>query len=216
MRKLGAIWLFFLVFLCGPVLWAQDRDFILPPEKEREEIFDKPVIIKTVVSREIEENKTKWVEMYMDLHTSTSVSFTRLRSTLLEFEKYPLFFKRNVSTEFHRGENLLDMVAGLELMGFSFYTWYRVLVSQAVNEPGRMVLNFTHVDDDGRVRNVKSRWYLERYYLDTGEERCYVRYFASSAVIQKYPLQRTIMSMFINSESRDLLSQFLTAASGKP
>ena len=212
MRGLNAVWFFFFFFLPGPVLPAQERDFILPSEKERDEIFGKLVIIKTVVSQEIEENKTKWVEMYMDLHTGTSVSFTRLRSTLLEFEKYPLFFKRNVSTEFHREENLLDMVAGLEVMGLSFYTWYRVLVSEAVNEPGRLILDFSHMDDDGTVRNVRSRWYLERYYLDTGEERCYVRYFASSAVIQKYPLQRTIMSMFINSESRDLLSQFLAAA----
>jgi hypothetical protein len=105
------------------------------------------------------------------------------------------------------------MAVGAEFLGLSFLTNYRVLVTEALNTPEEFILEFSHVSDDGSVKDVSGRWYLKKLPpMESAGQRYYVRYHAYSKVARKYPLQRMIMSMFINSESRDLMRQFVEAA----
>jgi hypothetical protein len=202
-----------LFLLCLPRLFAQEPGIELPDREVLAKIFNKPGIIKTEVSQEKGDDKIRWIEMYTDVHIVTDIPMDNLRRVVLNFDNYPRIFKRNLSTTAIREADALslDMTVGIELMGISFLTNYRVLVTELSNTPDKFALDFSHLADDGNVKDVYGRWYVERI-PGGGKEQFYVRYYASSRVIRKYPLQRMIMSMFINSESRDLMEQFLKAA----
>jgi hypothetical protein len=205
-----------LFLLALPRLFAQEPDIELPDQRILSKIFNKPGIIKTYVSQERGNDRIRWVEMYTDVHLVTDIPMDKLRRAILNFDNYPRIFRRNQSITVIREDAAvyLDMAVGAEFLGISFLTNYRVLVTELFNTPEEFVLDFSHVADDGSVKDVYGRWYVEKI-PGGGEERFYVRYYASSKVIRKYPLLRMIMSMFINSESRDLMEQFIKAA-GEP
>jgi hypothetical protein len=194
-------------------LFAGEAGIDLPGQEILKKIFNKPGIIKTEVSQEKGDDNLRWIEMYTDVHIVTDIPMDKLQSAILNFDNYPRIFKRNQSITVIRENDTvyLDMTVGAELMGISFFTHYRLLVTELFNTPDEFVLDFSHVADDGSVKDVYGRWYVERI-PGGGKERFYVRYYASSKVIRKYPFLRMIMGMFINSESRDLMEQFLIAA----
>lgn len=204
-----------LFLLCFSRLFAQEIE--LPDGKVLAELFNKPGIIKTEVSQERGDDNLRWVEMYTDMHITTAIPMEKLRRAILDFNNYPRIFRRNqsVTVIWEDDSVYLDMTVGATLLGISFLTDYRVLVTELFNAPEEFVLGFTHVSDDGNVKDVYGRWYLKKIPPGAdGEQRFYVRYFASSKVVRKYPFLRMIMAMFINSESRDLMNQFLKAAEG--
>ncbi|AEF84846.1 hypothetical protein TREPR_1000 [Treponema primitia ZAS-2] len=204
------------LFLLGlSRLFAQEADIELPDQEVLEKIYNKPGIIKTEVSQEKGDDNLRWVEMYTDIHITTDIPMDKLRRTILEFNNYPRIFRRNqgVTVIWEDDSVYLDMTVGATLLGISFLTKYRVSVTELFNSPEEFVLDFSHVSDDGNVKDVYGRWYLKKIPLSAeGEQRFYVRYYASSKVIRKYPFLRMIMAMFINSESRDLMNQFLKTA----
>jgi hypothetical protein len=81
-----------------------------------------------------------------------------------------------------------------------------------VDEPDRLIIDYSHAWGDGRVKDVRGAWYFETL---PGTGRCYVRYFAASRMMQRFPLQRFIMSMLIDGETKDALTQFLNAAGNR-
>jgi hypothetical protein len=202
-----------LFLLCLPRLFAQGVGIELPGQEVLAKIFNKPGLIKTEVSQERGDDKIRWIEMSMDVHIVTDIPMDNLQKAIMNFDNYPRIFKRNRSTTTIRKAEMvsLDMTVGVELMGISFLTKYRVLVTELSNTPDELILDFSHLADDGNIKDVYGRWYVERI-PGGGKEQFYVRYYASSRVIRKYPFQRMLMSMFINSESRDLMEQFLIAA----
>jgi hypothetical protein len=155
--------------------------------------------------------------MYTDIHITTDIPMDKLRRAILDFDAYPRMFKRNQSITVIRDNAAvyLGMTVGAELMGFSFLTTYRVAVTELLNTPEEFVIDFSFVSGDGSMKEFYGRWYFETVRRN-GEEFSYVRCYTSSVVIRKYPLQRLIMSLFINSESRDLMGQFLKAAGESP
>jgi hypothetical protein len=202
-----------LFLLCLPRLCAQEIE--LPGGEVLAGIFNKPGIIKTEVSQEKGDDNLRWIEMYTDIHITTDIPMEKLRGAILDFNNYPRIFRRNQSTTvvWEDDSVYLDMAVGATLLGISFLTDYRVLVTELLNTPEEFTLGFTHVSDDGNIKDVSGRWYLKKIPPGAdGEQRFYVRYFASSKVVRKYPFLRMIMAMFINSESRDLMNQFLKAA----
>jgi hypothetical protein len=204
-----------LLFLGLSRLFAQDADIELPGPELIKKLFNRPGIVKTELSQEKEEEHIRWVEMYTDVHVATDIPMDRLRRTILDFDNYPRIFRRNQDTAAIRKDDkvYLDMIVGVELFGISFLTTYRVLVRELRNTSEEFVLDFSHVSDDGNVKNVLGRWYLKKIPSSPGgDEQYYVRYYASSKVACKYPFQRMIMAMFIDGESRDLMKQFLKAA----
>jgi hypothetical protein len=196
-------------------LSAQELDLEIPGQEILEAINGKPGIIKAVVSREMGDDRIRWIEMYTDVHIVTAIPMDKLKRTILNFNLYPRIFRRNQKTVAVRehGAIYLDMAVGAEFLGIKFLVNYRVLVSELRNTPEEFALGFSHVSDDGGAKDISGRWHVKKLPQAEGAEpQFYVRYYAYSKVIHKYPLQRMIMAMFIHSESRDLMTQFVKAA----
>jgi ribosome-associated toxin RatA of RatAB toxin-antitoxin module len=200
--------LFFLfVFARG----LSGEEYQLPPQDTWKKLYGRAEIIKTEVSREIDADKNRWIDAYADLHTCTDIPLSSLRETILDYESYPQIFKRNKGMEVIRENGLVyhDMVAGIEVFGVAYTVRFRQLVTVLVDEPNRLLIDYSYAWGDGRVKDVRGAWYFETL---PGTEQCYVRYFATSRIMQRFPLQRFIMSMLIDGETRDALAQFLAAA----
>lgn len=203
-----------VLLFCLPRLFAQDP-IELPSQEVLHKIFNKPGIVKTAVSQERGEDKIRWIEAYTDIHIATDIPLDKLKRAILDFDNYPRMFKRNLNIAVIRedGKVYNDMTMGAELMGISFITNYRVVVTELLNTPEEFVIDYRLVSGDGAIKEFYGRWYLEKIPRSGGgENQYYVRYYASSVVIRKYPLQRFIMSLFINGESKDLMSQFVKTA----
>ncbi|MDR1047653.1 MAG: SRPBCC family protein, partial [Treponema sp.] len=184
--------LLFLFML--PTAEMNGEEFSLPPKDTWEKLFNRAVIIKAEVSREIEADGSKWIDAYADLHTCTDIPMSSLRETILDYEAYPRIFKRNKGMKVIREEGRVyhDMTAGLEVLGVSYAVRFRQEVTVVVDEPGRLILDFSYVTGDGNVKNVRGAWYFESL---PGTDRVYVRYYGASRVMQRIPLQRFFMSI---------------------
>jgi hypothetical protein len=201
--------LLFFLFAFGTSV--NGEEYRLPPRNTWKNLYNKAEIIKTEVSREIEADKSRWIDAYADLHTCTDIPLSRLRETILDYESYPRIFKRNKGMQVIRENGLVyhDMVAGIEVFGIAYTVRFRQLVTVLVDEPNRLIIDYRYAWSDGRVKDVRGAWYFETL---PGTEWCYVRYFAASRMMQRFPLQRFIMSMLIDGETKDALTQFLSAA----
>jgi hypothetical protein len=189
----------------------QAEDYGLPPQDVWKRLYGRAEIIKTEVSREIEADGSRWIDAYADLHTCTDIPLSRLRETILDYESYPRIFKRNKGMDVVRENGLVyhDMTAGIEVFRVLYTLRFRQLVTVLVDEPDRLLIDYSYVRGDGRVKDVRGAWYFENL---PGTDRCYVRYIAASRIMQRFALQRFIMSMLIDGETRDALNQFLGAA----
>jgi hypothetical protein len=194
-----------------PASQSPGEDFGLPPQEAWKRLYKKTEIIRAEVSRELEVDKSRWIDAYADLHTCTDIPFSTLRETILDYETYPRIFKRNRGMEVVRegGAVYHDMTAGIEVFGVSYAVRFRQLVTVPVDEPDRLLVDYAYVWGDGRVKDVRGAWYFQTL---PGTDRCYVRYIAASRMAQRFALQRFIMSMLIDGETRDALNQFLAAA----
>jgi hypothetical protein len=200
-----------LLFLLSPRLQADTEEYRLPPENTWKRLYNRTEIIKTAVSREIDEGGIRWIDAYADLHTFTDIPLSSLRETILDYESYPRIFKRNKGMEVIRENGMVyhDMTAGIEVFRVSYLLQFRQAVTVLVDEQDRLIIDYSYVWGDGRVKDVRGAWYFER---PPGTDHCYVRYFAASRIMQRFTLQRFIMSMLIDGETKDALSQFLAAA----
>jgi hypothetical protein len=200
-----------LFFLFVPRVKADPGEYALPPRDAWEKLYNRAEIIRTEVSREIEVDKSRWIDSYADLHTCTDVPLASMRATILDYESYPRIFKRNKDMRVIREEGVTyhDMTAGLEVFGTSYAVSFRQRVTVLVDEPDRLLIDYSYDRGDGRVKDVRGAWYFERL---PGTDRCYVRYFAASRMVQRFGLQRFIMSMLIDAETKGALNQFLAAA----
>ncbi|MDR3172911.1 MAG: SRPBCC family protein, partial [Treponema sp.] len=198
-----------LFFFLVPRLPAEE--YRLPPQDTWRKLYNKAEIIKTEVSREKEDDGSRWIDAYADLHTCTDIPLSSLRETILDYESYPRIFKRNKGMEVVRENGLVyhDMTAGIEVLRTTYTLQFRQLVTVLADEPDRLLIDYSFVWGDGRVKDVWGVWYFENL---PGTDRCYVRYIAASRIMQRFALQRFIMSMLINGETKDALNQFLDAA----
>jgi hypothetical protein len=203
-----------LFFLFVPRIEADPGEYRLPPRNMWEKLFNRAEIIRTDVSREIEAGKSRWIDAYADLHTCTDIPFADLRETILDYESYPAIFKRTKRMRVIREDGAVyhEAEAGLEVFGASYTVGFRQRVTVLVDEPGRLLVDYSFAWGDGRVKDVRGAWYFENL---PGTDWCYVRYIAASRIMQRFALQRFIMSMLIDGETKDALNQFLDAARKK-
>jgi ribosome-associated toxin RatA of RatAB toxin-antitoxin module len=175
--------------------------------------MNKPGVVGTYVSAEEDEGHTKWIAMFADIHVCADIPQETLRQVVTNYEQYPQIFKRLRSIQV-RQENegaYQDWHVGVGFKNFSFDTNYTLLAVEKKNTPEYYLLDFSHVADDGSIKDAWGQWYFETIWLQ-GREWTYIRYTTSSRVIRKFPLQRTVMGWIINKEYTDLMSQFLNAA----
>lgn len=206
---------FLLILLCISLIpRLQAEEYGLPPQDTWKKLYGRAEIIKTEVSREIEADGSRWIDAYADLHSCTDIPLSSLRETILDYESYPRIFKRNKGMDVIRKNGLVyhDMTAGIEVFRVSYVLRFRQLVTVVIDEPDRLLIDYSYVRGDGRVKDVRGAWYFENL---PGTDRCYVRYIAASRIMQRFALQRFIMSMLIDGETRDALNQFLSAAENR-
>jgi hypothetical protein len=151
--------------------------------------------------------------MLADIHVCVDIPQETLRGIVTDYEHYPQVFKRMRSIRVRREDQgaYQDWHVGVGFKNFSFDTYYTLLAVEKQNTAERYQLDFSHVADDGSIKDAWGQWYFESIRLE-GKEWTYVRYTTSSRVIRKFPLQRTIMGWIINKEYTDLMNQFLAAA----
>ncbi|MDR1949839.1 MAG: hypothetical protein LBQ38_10645 [Spirochaetaceae bacterium] len=180
------------------------------------ELRNSPRVISSGVSRENRENGSFWIDMSVDLHVCTPIPRDKLLAVLMDFDNYHRVFKRITAASL--GHDEYGMYRSLQLsvglLGLTFNTNYTLLFQEAGNTADVYYLTFSHVDDDGTVKDVHGFWYFESLVL-LGEPYTYVRYYSSSRVLRKFPLQRMIMSMFNGQENIDMVNQLLRAAARK-
>jgi ribosome-associated toxin RatA of RatAB toxin-antitoxin module len=185
----------------------------MPPGTDPDRIKSKPVVIETYVSNEEGEGHTKWIGMYADVHVCVDIPQETLRRVVTDYEHYPQVFKRmrNIRVRRENEGAYQDWHIGVGFKNFSYDTRYTLLAVEKQNTPERYLLDFSHVADDGSIKDAWGQWYFETLRLE-GQEWTYIRYTTSSRVIRKFPLQRTVMGWIINKEYTDLMNQFLKAA----
>jgi hypothetical protein len=201
-----------LILLFFPIVpYIQAEEYRLPPQDTWKKLSKRAEIIKTEVSREIEDDGSRWIDAYADLHVCTDIPLSSLRETILDYESYPRIFKRNKGMDVIREDGAVyhDMTAGIEVFRVFYTLRFRQQVTVVVDEPDRLLIDYSFVWGDGRVKDVWGIWYFEKL---PGTDRCYVRYIAASRIMQRFALQRFIMSMLIDGETKDALNQFLGAA----
>jgi hypothetical protein len=199
-----------LLLLCFPVLAMGEAR--IPPDTDLAKILNKPAIIKTAVSAEEGDDHTKWIGMLADIHACTDLPQDLLRRVVTDYETYPRVFKRLTSIRVNRTPEgaYQDWHIRVGFKSFSYDTDYTLFAEERINTPDTYLLDFSHVSDDGSVKDAWGSWYFEKVQLG-GEERTYVRYTTSCKTLRKFPLQRLIMGIIINMEYTDLMNQFLWA-----
>jgi hypothetical protein len=180
-------------------------------------ILNKPQIISSSVVLTKDEDASRWIDMYADVHVFTEVPFEEMFLLVHDFENFPAFFKRvkRVKLTQTAKDVFLEMTTSVSLMGINFETVYTMKVDEPLNDASRCFLDYSFYFGDGQVKDgTFGAWYLEA--ASAGRlSGTYIRYAARGVVLKKYPLQDTVMSMFVNKEHTDILNQLLKAAKNR-
>jgi hypothetical protein len=200
------------VFLLFPGFAAAGETGI-PPGTDLAKLLNRPAVIASSIAVETEAGDSRWIVMDADIHACTALPLDRLRVMARNFEGYPKIFKRMKRDRVRRSPEgvFVEMFVSVGLMGVTYDTDYTLLAEERIDTAGRFLLDFSHVSSDGQVRDAHGIWYFESVTVN-GSPAVYLRYTASGKVLKKYPLQDTIMSIFVDMEHIDLLNQFLKAA----
>jgi hypothetical protein len=202
-----------VVFLLLPGL-AGGGEIGIPPGTDLAKLLDRPAVVASSITGETAANHSRWITMEADVHACTALPLDTLRMTARDFESYPKIFKRMKWDRVRRSPEgvFVEMFISVGLMGITYDTVYTLLADEQIDTPARYLLDFSHAADDGLVQSAHGIWYFESVVVN-GTPAVYTRYIANGKVLKKYPLQDTIMSMFVNMEHIDLMNQFLRAVS---
>jgi hypothetical protein len=185
----------------------------IPPGTDLAKLLHRPAMVASSITVETAADHSRWITMKADVHACTAVPLDRLRAIARNFEGYPKIFKRMKWDRVSRSPEgvFVEMFISVGLMGITYDTDYTLRAEERIDNAGRFLLDFSHVSSDGLVRDAHGVWYFESVTVN-GAPAVYLRYTASGKVLKKYPLQDTVMGMFVNMEHVDLLHQFLNAA----
>lgn len=154
-----------------------------------------------------------WISLRGDYHMLLRAPFESVRAILLGYEDYPRSFSAIAATQVERGGAGAARVSQrsvVRALGFAFPSDYTLEMKEDFSE-GRGRLEWRSVADDGSVRDIAGSWYLES--VRVGSEDCtYARYTLRSSVRAKFPLQREIMSAFVDGSFFTLLRELERAA----
>jgi hypothetical protein len=205
---------FFLVLLFFTCLYhgAAAQEAGIAPGTDLAGIMGKPAIVRSAVSMETGAGGEKWIQMDADVHVCTNFTLDELRPVARDFANYANIFKRMKWTKVIEkgGSVYLEMFISVGLMGITYDADYTLLAAELVDTPSRFLLDFSHYADDGRIKDAHGIWYFESVTVN-GKAAVYMRYIASGKVLKKFPLQDTIMDIFVDMEHIDMLNQVLRA-----
>jgi ribosome-associated toxin RatA of RatAB toxin-antitoxin module len=202
-----------VIFLCSPrQLWPVEVG--IPSIEVLKKIAGKPQVIDSEITSEKDPDNSRWIRMYADVHVCTDIPLERLYPVITDYGNYPAYFKRNRAVQVFPAEPAgvyQDAEVGIVLMGISYISRYRTLITEKENTPSRLILEFNGVSSDGSVRDIFAQWYFEALVVD-GQPCTYIRYTFSNSVVSKNIFQRAVMAMFIDSEAAAMLNQLLLAS----
>ncbi|GHV07774.1 hypothetical protein FACS189485_18540 [Spirochaetia bacterium] len=209
LKHLGFIFIF---LLWSPVLVKAEFAFI-PPGTDLEKIFNKPAALEAQISAEEGDDQSKWIGMLVDIHVCTDIPQDVLRRVVTDYEQYTGIFKRLVSMKVDRADEgaYLGWHIRIGSNNLSYDTRYTTLASEQLNTRDKYLLYYSHVSDDGSIKDAWGGWYFENVMVK-GKECTYVRYITSNKTFRKFLIQRLALSLVIKKEYADLMDQFLRAA----
>ena len=185
----------------------------MPEAVNLERILERPEIIHTRVGRTNEGNNT-WINMEADVHACTAISLERMKEVITDYPRYTQIYRRTTASRI-AGRNDRGTLAFFEVsvgaMGIYVVSAFTLLKEIHIDTPDSFYLTFTHVSDDGTVRNIRGSWYLRKVEID-GKTHTYMRYYSSQDSLQVTILQRQAASMFIGSEYTGMIRETLAAA----
>jgi hypothetical protein len=184
------------------------------PGTDFKRIFNRSTVIDSAVFSTRDTDNSVWITMFADTHVVTDIPLARLRYIITDYENYPRYFKRNTASKVAAvtGDGIYqDVQVTVGLLGITFTGRYTVLVREIVNNPAQFVLEFSHVTDNGAIRNVHGQWYFESVTVND-RPGTYIRYISSSESIRRSILQKTAMALFVGAEFTDMTDQLLKAA----
>jgi len=185
----------------------------MPEAVNLRRILERPEVINTRVGRTIEGNNT-WINMEADVHACTAISLERMKEIITDYSQYAQIYRRTTISRI-AGRNERGTLAFFELsvgaLGIHVISAFTLLKEIRIDTPDSFYLTFTHVSDDGTVRNIRGSWYLQKVEMD-GKTYTYIRYFSAQDSLQVAILQRQAASMFIGSEYISIVRETLAAA----
>ncbi|MDR1507308.1 MAG: hypothetical protein LBI67_09435 [Treponema sp.] len=185
----------------------------IPSETVLRRLVYRPEAIYTDVGSYKEGDDT-WITLEADVHVCTEISLARVKAVLIDYGNYVNTFKRTTASRFVRevdgaAEVFLQVTVGA--LGITFVTNHSVLSTKEIDENDCFLVRFSHLSDDGVVRNVRGYWFLKTVYV-RGKPFTYIRYYSAQDSLKKNALQKTATSMFIVSEYTGMLKELLDAA----
>jgi hypothetical protein len=202
-----------LVLCALPILAAAESEPGIPPKTNLTRLLNRPEAIFSDVGS-YREGENTWISMEADVQVCTDIPLEQLRKAITDYNNYAVNFKRTTASEIlwetHEGTGLyLRLSVGA--LGITFIANYTILLKEEVNDSSRFLLRFSHLSDDGMVRNIHGYWYFQTVDIK-GKNCTYVRYYSASDSIKKNALQKVAAAMFIDSEYTGMLKELLSAA----
>jgi hypothetical protein len=201
----------FLLFSFSSLVFGAEPG--IPSDTDLSRIHNRPRVVSSSISWETLEDRSRWISMDAAVHVFSDIPFEKLCAVSRDMRNFPSIFRRLKGTRVSAldSSSLLEMSVSVGLMGVNYETTYTMHVTEPVNTRNRLLIDYAFVSGDGLVKNdAHGIWVLEAASLN-GVPGTYVYYSVHGIVLKKYPLQETIMEMFINREHVDIMNQFLRA-----
>lgn len=206
-----------LVLCVLPVLAAAESEPGVYPKANLARLVNRPEAIRSEVASYRDGDDT-WISTEADVQVCTDIPLEQLKKAITDYNSYAACFKRTTASEIlwkAREGTALYLQLTVGALGFTFITNHTILLKEEVNDSGRFLLRFSHLADDGMVRNVHGYWYFQTVDIK-GKSYTYIRYYSASDSLKKNALQKVASAMFIDSEYMGMLKELLAAAKRVP
>ncbi|MDR0656944.1 MAG: hypothetical protein LBG22_11570 [Treponema sp.] len=191
----------------------------IPKGTDPERLLNRPEPVSSSIVLINDPPYAVWIRMKADVHTVIPEKLETMRSLVFAWEDYPKHFKRLKENWIERRQDgtVFKMHLSVGLMGIYYDSVYTLFARAQIDTPKKLLIEFAplnrteaYISEDGTVRRPLGLWYLEEIEV-RGEPCTYVRYIADGEVLKKYPLQDTVMALFVDREHQELLKQLSRA-----
>jgi hypothetical protein len=185
----------------------------IPPNVNLKKLLNRPEVLYTKVDSVREGNKV-WISMEADIQVCTAIPLDKVKAVITDYNNYVRTFKRTTASHVssrNAGGTTAFFEQTVGVMGITVVTGYTVLLETAIDTGEKFLLIFSHISDDGTIRNVYGFWYLESVIID-GKPHTYFRYFSSTESLKANVLQKQATTLFLGSEYSGMVKEVLAAA----
>jgi hypothetical protein len=204
------VFFFLPIFVHGQSLVGKAE---IPPNVNLKKILNRPDVLYSKVDS-VREGDKVWISMEADVQVCTAIPLDKIKAVIMDYSNYARTFRRTTISRVVRqaeSETAAFFEQTVVVMGITVVTRYTVLMETPIDTGGKFLLTFSHISDDGSIRNVYGFWYLESISID-GKPHTYFRYVSSTEPLRANVLQKRATSIFIGSEYTGMIKEVLAAA----